>query len=398
MPEIAEFPLVTIGLPVFNGMPTVGQSLETLLQIDYPNLQIIISDNASTDATLSVCRALTLHDSRVRILSKSQNEGAVANFRTVLDAADGEFFMWAAADDYWSPQFVSRLLPLLQKDSLVGVAMCSVDRRFPNGMPFDLIRFVGDNDPNGLGNFHLLSKILAGGKFNLFIYGLFRTRLLRGAIRNFPDVLGGDRQFICQIALATRFAYLDEVLLTRTHQPAHCDKYLTTMAQRGTLRSQLKSFSRMIMLSSVIPWERKAILPYASLQYAIFGLRQKPLRGSAIVKKVFRRFYLSLGLVLKMGVGIGSTIAVLGYCVAIGVMSPDLAAILIWITLVAVVSSLSVRSWIFNCQKTLVATVESAISRKEFAGAKATEVDDQNAKAGILTIEDKNLAQKGSGH
>lgn len=160
----SELPLVTIGLPVYNGMPTIGEALETLLLQDYPNLQIIISDNASTDGTLEACQALTRQDSRVRIISKKVNEGAVANFRAVLDAADGEFFMWAAADDYWSPQFVSRLLPALRADAAIGVAMCAVDRRLPDGTPFDLIRFRGDMNPNGMGHLRLLGFAAACNK------------------------------------------------------------------------------------------------------------------------------------------------------------------------------------------------------------------------------------------
>lgn len=350
----AEMPLVTIGLPVYNGMPTIGKALETLLLQDYPNLQIIISDNASTDATLAICEEFARGDSRIRIIRKQVNEGAVANFRTVLDAAEGEFFMWAAADDYWYPQFVSRLLPALRADAAVGVVMCAVDRRLPDGTPFDLIRFRGDMNPNGMGHLRLLGKILSGAKYNLFIYGVFRKPLLQRAMRHFPEVLGGDRQFICQIALATRFAYLDEVLLTRTHQPSHHDSYMATMAQRGTLRQQLFSFTKMILASGIIPNSRKAILPYALLQYTVLGLRHKPARGLNIMRRILRKFYLAPGLIAGMGGGIGALVAILGYLIWRDVLSTGVALVLIWTTLLAVVSCLAVRCWIIQCQKTLL--------------------------------------------
>jgi glycosyltransferase involved in cell wall biosynthesis len=363
-------PLVTIGLPVYNGMPTIGDALMTLLMQDYPNLQIVVSDNASTDGTLDVCQALARQDSRLRIISKQINEGAVANFRTVLDAADGEYFMWAAADDYWYPQFVSRLLPLLQGDADVGVAMCAVDRRLPDGRPFDLIRFVGDMSPNGMGHFRLLSRILAGGKYNLFIYGLFRTPLLRSAMRHFPVVLGGDRQFICQIALATRFSYLDQVLLTRTHQPTHSDSYIATMAKRGTLRQQLASFARMILESGIIPTRRKAILPYALMQYAFFGFRQKPIGGVNMIKKIARRLYLTPKLFFALLGSLGVFAGGLGYLMKIEVLAPGISVALIWVTLLASASCLLIRRWIIQCQKTLIQRI-SAITETEQSGVEA---------------------------
>lgn len=359
MSSSSEKPLVTIGLPVYNGMPTIADALETLMMQDYPNLQIIVSDNASTDGTLEICQALAMQDNRVRIISKKYNEGAVANFRTVLEAAEGEFFMWAAADDYWYPQFVSRLLPILQNDAKVGVAMCAVDRRFPDGTPFDLIRFIGAMSLNGLGHFQLLNRILAGGKYNLFIYGLFRTPLLRSAMRHFPVVLGGDRQFICQIALATRFGYLDQVLLTRTHQPTHSDSYMATMAKRGTLRQQLASFTRMILKSDIIPARRKTILPYALMQYALFGIRQKPTGGINLIKKIAHRLYLTPRVLLVLFVGLGMFTGTLGYLMHIKVLSAGIALVLIWITLLMITSCLLIRRWIIQCQKTLVQKIFS---------------------------------------
>lgn len=271
----ALFPLVTIGLPVFNGAATLAAALETLVRQDYPNLQIIISDNASTDGTLAICEEFAARDSRIHIIRKLSNEGPVENFRTVLNAAKSEYFMWAAADDYWHPQFISRLLPLLRSDPRIGVAMCAVERCYPDGSHFDMIRFSGSRNPNGMGHLKLVNIIMSGAKFNLFIYGLFRTNLLQRAMQQFPDVLGGDRQFICQIALACRFAYVDEVLHTRTHHPNHEDDYRAILGNKGTLRRQLLSFANMLLNSRVIPWWRKGMIPWILIQYLHFSFKQK---------------------------------------------------------------------------------------------------------------------------
>lgn len=347
------FPLVTIGLPVFNGADTLAAALETLVRQNYPNLQIIISDNASTDATLAICEEFARRDPRIRIIRKQVNEGPVANFRTVLDAAEGEFFMWAAADDYWYPQFISRLLPALQADPAAGVAMCAVDRRFPDGTPFDLIRFTGDNSPNGMGNLPLLGRILSGAKYNLFIYGLFRRPLLKRAMRCFPRVLGGDRQFIAQMALACRFAYVDDVLLTRTHQPKNFDAYMVTILKRGTLRRQLISFVGMILGSDVIPWWRKTYLPFATMQYFTFCIRQKQYQRLNMIKKIARRFFLSPRSLLVVIGFLCISGAIGGLLTYLDVISSEFFMATVMIIFLIVGSGLLNRRWIIQSRKTL---------------------------------------------
>src|SRR3954469_4021543 len=98
---MAPLPLVTVGLPVYNGMPQLRTAVESLLRQTYANLQIVICDNASEDATEAYCRALVQVHPHVRYLRHARNLGPVENFREVLEQSAGEFFMWAAHDDKW---------------------------------------------------------------------------------------------------------------------------------------------------------------------------------------------------------------------------------------------------------------------------------------------------------
>src|SRR5438270_344950 len=103
-------PLVSIGVPVYNAEPTLRRSLESLLAQDYSNFEIVISDNCSSDASLAICRQYAAQHANVRIHVNTRNIGASGNFLKVLSHARGEYFMWAAADDYWAPDFVSCLV------------------------------------------------------------------------------------------------------------------------------------------------------------------------------------------------------------------------------------------------------------------------------------------------
>ena len=107
-------PLVSIGLPVFNGMPYLPDALASLLDQDEPNIEIILSDNASQDATEEYCRAVASRDSRVRYVRHEVNRGAAANFQYVLSVSTAPYFAWAAHDDAYSRSFVSTCLSVLK--------------------------------------------------------------------------------------------------------------------------------------------------------------------------------------------------------------------------------------------------------------------------------------------
>ena len=95
----AQHPLVSIGVPVFNGEKGLAKALDSLLEQDYDKLEIIISDNASTDRTEALCLEYAEKDQRIRYVRQTENIGGVYNFKFVLDEAVGEYFMWAAHDD-----------------------------------------------------------------------------------------------------------------------------------------------------------------------------------------------------------------------------------------------------------------------------------------------------------
>jgi len=111
-----HIPTVSIGMPVYNGEPYIRAALESLLAQTFTDFELIISDNASTDATESICREYAARDSRIDYVRHEKNQGASANFQFVLDQARGEFFIWAACDDVRSPDFISVNLDFLRKN------------------------------------------------------------------------------------------------------------------------------------------------------------------------------------------------------------------------------------------------------------------------------------------
>ena len=105
---------MTLGVPVYNGEPYVKDTLASLLAQDFDDIEIVISDNASTDGTEDICRSAAAGDSRIRYTRTDVNRGAAWNYNQVLALATAPYFKWAAADDLCAPDFVSRCVDLLE--------------------------------------------------------------------------------------------------------------------------------------------------------------------------------------------------------------------------------------------------------------------------------------------
>lgn len=106
-------PRLTIGVPVFNGARHLEQCLDSLLAQTYDHLEIVISDNASTDRTPEICRSFCERDPRVTYHRQPQNIGAAANYNFLVRHTEGELFKWAAHDDVCAPDFVERCVAAL---------------------------------------------------------------------------------------------------------------------------------------------------------------------------------------------------------------------------------------------------------------------------------------------
>lgn len=115
-------PLVSIGVFLHNEGQFLRETLASLLAQDYSNLEIVISDNCSTDETDAICKELAAGDQRVRYERHERNIGAAANSIHVLERSNGKYFMWASGHDLWAPNLVSACVAALETHSDAAVA------------------------------------------------------------------------------------------------------------------------------------------------------------------------------------------------------------------------------------------------------------------------------------
>ncbi|MGH7495306.1 MAG: glycosyltransferase family 2 protein [bacterium] len=107
-------PLVSIGLPVYNGENFLDEAIYSILAQTCKDFELIISDNASTDGTPEICRAYAAQDARIRYYRQASNRGAIANFNFVFERAAGRYFKWAAHDDVIAPTFLECCVQVLE--------------------------------------------------------------------------------------------------------------------------------------------------------------------------------------------------------------------------------------------------------------------------------------------
>lgn len=103
-------PVVSVGLPVWNGENYLREAIESILGQTMDSLELIIADNASEDGTEDICREYAKADPRVLYFRHDSNLGAAPNYNFTLDQARGEYFLWTAHDDVRDHRFLESAL------------------------------------------------------------------------------------------------------------------------------------------------------------------------------------------------------------------------------------------------------------------------------------------------
>src|SRR4051794_36827493 len=117
-------PLVSIGMPVRNNEKTLGVAVRSIVRQTYPQWELLLINDGSTDGTLEVARGFC--DERIRVIDEPESRGLPARLNQAVAAARGEYFARMDGDDLSYPERLERQVAYLQAHpevDLVGAWM-----------------------------------------------------------------------------------------------------------------------------------------------------------------------------------------------------------------------------------------------------------------------------------
>jgi glycosyltransferase involved in cell wall biosynthesis len=208
-------PLLTVGLPTYNGEAHLAEALDALLGQTFDQFELIISDNASTDATEEISRDYATRDKRVRYVRQPSNLGCAANHNYLVDVARGKLFKWASDDDLYARDLLRSCVAVLDANpdvilSHAWTAMIDADGEVTTKAGYTL----ETDSPDPAVRF---SSMLfgVGGDDD---YGVIRTDVLRRTALN-QSYWHADRTITAELALHGRFLHVPEPLYFRRDHP-----------------------------------------------------------------------------------------------------------------------------------------------------------------------------------
>lgn len=203
----SNLPRISVGMFVYNGGESISQAITSILSQTFKEFELIISDNASTDETDAICREFAAKDTRIRYIRQERNLGAEANCLFVLDAAVGEYFMWAAHDDVRSPEYLEVNLEYLSAHPDYVASTSPV--QFMGGRP-DSFK-MGDRS---LDQENAEERFLAGLE-TWRACGRFYSLMKRDAVASSKMIrsgsyIGADIAFVLELSLQGKFRRVEQ--------------------------------------------------------------------------------------------------------------------------------------------------------------------------------------------
>ncbi|MDZ4296060.1 MAG: glycosyltransferase family 2 protein [Patescibacteria group bacterium] len=271
---------ISIGFPVYNGASRMTKALDTLLGQTYKDFELIISDNASTDETARIAQGYAASDSRIRYIRQSENIGQVSNIKFVIEASSSKYFMLAADDDWWEPEFVECLFGALEANPYYVAAMSSFEREDERGCRLDRVELTGMYDLARQGYYSVFSKMIWKHPIHLFFYGLWRREFLaRHFNRPIPRCIYWDRVFFAEVALCGHLYSIPDLLYHRRSNSVKIKKRYTNDSV-GALFQEPYPYTNFLLVmlwrlvsSPFIPWYRKPLIfpPWSRLFWILSG-------------------------------------------------------------------------------------------------------------------------------
>jgi biofilm PGA synthesis N-glycosyltransferase PgaC len=119
-PELEDYPMVSVLIPAYCEEKVIGETLACAIHIDYPSFEVVVVDDASTDATREAVRPY-VESGRVRLIQKSMNEGKAMALNDALPCLRGEILLVMDADAAPDPSILKWIVPHFRSARVAAV-------------------------------------------------------------------------------------------------------------------------------------------------------------------------------------------------------------------------------------------------------------------------------------
>lgn len=195
--------LVSIIIPVYNTELYLRRCLDSVISQTYPNLEIILVDDGSTDCSSTICEEYTSKDTRIKVFHQD-NRGSALSRKFAIDISKGDYILMVDSDDWVEKAMVEKMLAQAIEKSL-DVVWCDVMIQMRHSQTIHHIKF--DHDPA-----EMLKSIYQGQVPGWFCNKLIRSSLLDDLIA-YKDSVLEDIFFSTQLLLKNpQMGYVAEPL------------------------------------------------------------------------------------------------------------------------------------------------------------------------------------------
>jgi glycosyltransferase involved in cell wall biosynthesis len=201
---------ITVGVPVFNSQSLLAECLECLTNQTFRDIEILVFDNASTDATPDIVQSFMARDPRIKYHRQPENLGPMRNFADALDACTSPYFCWRAYDDLSSLDYLERLHDALDAHPDAKLALGRIATSLDGAEPvftYELPVLTG----RPLTDIRNLLQRSNGAA----TYGLWRTSIIKPlfeiVLRDYKTPWASDHLLLLPIFLDRSFVFVGDV-------------------------------------------------------------------------------------------------------------------------------------------------------------------------------------------
>lgn len=227
---------ITIGIPTLNASRTIARTLVSVVNQTRRDYQVIISDNASEDATETICRDFTRRDPRFRYIRQRKRTSAAENFKCILQYATTKLFVFLASDDYWEPDFLECNIENLQLNPDAVASISHIVFESKDGSTWEAagtVPITGNRQAR-------LQQYLRNPSDNSRFYSVFRTNVLKRVFMDLPEFHAADWYLMAKTLMEGEHVRFDRVLMHREETPLN--RYHESVENDNRNHAVMKSY------------------------------------------------------------------------------------------------------------------------------------------------------------